>query len=25
LWDQFEKANPNTFSGMYKFWCQKNH
>ena len=23
LWDQFETRHPNTFSGMYKFWCQK--
>ena len=25
LWDQFEKAYPNTFSNMYKFWYQKNN
>lgn len=25
LWDQFEKVYPNTFSNMYKFWCQKNN
>ena len=24
LWAQFEKLYPNTFIGMYKFWCQKN-
>ena len=24
LWDQYEKLYPNTFIGMYKFWCQKN-
>ncbi len=24
LWDQYEKFYPNTFIGMYKFWCQKN-
>ena len=23
LWHQFEKRNPQTFSGMYQFWCQK--
>jgi tetratricopeptide (TPR) repeat protein/SAM-dependent methyltransferase len=23
-WDQYEKLYPNTFIGMYKFWCQKN-
>lgn len=23
LWHQFEQQNPDTFSGMYTFWCQK--
>ena len=23
LWHQFEERNPQTFSGMYQFWCQK--
>ena len=23
LWHNFEKRNPNTFAGMYQFWCQK--
>ena len=23
LWHQFEEKNPNTFAGMYQFWCQK--
>lgn len=23
LWDNFEDAYPNTFGGMYNFWCQK--
>ena len=23
-WDNFEKEFPNTFIGMYQFWCQKN-
>ncbi len=23
LWDQFETLHPDTFSGMYKFFCQK--
>ena len=22
-WNLFEKKNPNTFLGMYQFWCQK--
>jgi SAM-dependent methyltransferase len=22
-WEEFEIENPNTFSGMYQFWCQK--
>lgn len=22
-WEQFENANPQTFTGMYQFWCQK--
>ena len=22
-WDHFEKNNPQTFIGMYQFWCQK--
>lgn len=22
-WDRFEKANPDTFAGMYSFWLQK--
>jgi SAM-dependent methyltransferase len=22
-WNVYEKANPNTFAGMYQFWCQK--
>ena len=22
-WNYYEEANPNTFSGMYQFWCQK--
>ena len=22
-WTKFEENNPNTFSGMYQFWCQK--
>ena len=22
-WKQFEEANPQIFSGMYQFWCQK--
>ena len=21
-WTEFEEDNPNTFSGMYQFWCQ---
>lgn len=24
LWHEFELKNPNTFRGMYKFWCKKN-
>jgi len=24
-WDRLEQENPNTFIGMYKFWCQKNN
>ena len=23
LWHQFELNNPDTFNGMYQFWCQK--
>ena len=23
LWHRFEEENPNSFSGMYQFWCQK--
>jgi SAM-dependent methyltransferase len=23
LWDKFERANPDTFIGMYQFWCRK--
>jgi 2-polyprenyl-3-methyl-5-hydroxy-6-metoxy-1,4-benzoquinol methylase len=23
LWHQFELKNPDTFGGMYKFWCKK--
>ena len=23
LWYQFEENNPETFEGMYQFWCQK--
>ena len=23
LWHQFEKSNPQAFSAMYQFWCQK--
>ena len=23
LWYQFEENNPDTFTGMYQFWCQK--
>ena len=23
LWHQFEREKPNTFAGMYQFWCQK--
>ena len=22
-WKVYEEANPNTFAGMYQFWCQK--
>lgn len=22
-WQRFEEANPDTFAGMYQFWCQK--
>ena len=22
-WNIYEEANPNTFIGMYQFWCQK--
>ena len=22
-WQAYEEANPNTFGGMYQFWCQK--
>ena len=22
-WQAYEEANPNTFAGMYQFWCQK--
>lgn len=22
-WDEFEKLNPQTFAGMYTFWCRK--
>jgi SAM-dependent methyltransferase len=22
-WDAFERDNPNAFSGMYQFWCQR--
>lgn len=24
FWDQYEKLNPRSFSGMYQFWCQKS-
>ena len=23
-WHQFELDNPDTFKGMYQFWCSKN-
>ena len=23
LWHQYEESNPQTFVGMYQFWCQK--
>lgn len=23
LWEKFEEENPDTFLGMYQFWCQK--
>ena len=23
LWHSFELENPNTFNGMYQFWCKK--
>jgi SAM-dependent methyltransferase len=23
LWHEFERKNPNTFRGMYQFWCKK--
>ena len=23
LWHQYENSNPNSFAGMYQFWCQK--
>ena len=23
LWHKFELKNPNTFGGMYQFWCKK--
>lgn len=23
LWDMFEQRHPDTFSGMYQFWCRK--
>ena len=23
LWNLFEEKFPNSFSGMYQFWCQK--
>ncbi len=23
-WDEFEKLNPQTFAGMYTFWCRKS-
>ena len=23
LWDEFESRHPDTFAGMYQFWCQK--
>ena len=23
LWHHYEVMNPNTFGGMYQFWCQK--
>jgi hypothetical protein len=23
LWHRFELANPDTFGGMYQFWCRK--
>lgn len=23
LWNEFELKNPDTFAGMYSFWCQK--
>jgi Flp pilus assembly protein TadD/2-polyprenyl-3-methyl-5-hydroxy-6-metoxy-1,4-benzoquinol methylase len=23
LWHKFEKSNPDSFDGMYQFWCQK--
>jgi len=23
LWHQYEERNPQAFSGMYQFWCQK--
>ncbi len=23
VWDRFEQTNPNTFMGMYTFWCRK--
>ena len=24
LWDRFERHNPNTFTSMYQFWCQRS-
>ena len=23
-WSEFENSNPDSFRGMYQFWCQKN-
>ena len=24
LWHEFELENPDTFQGMFQFWCKKN-
>ena len=23
-WDAFERDHPDTFAGMYQFWCQRD-